>query len=193
MKSIAPERCQRELAGEQVAADFGFAFADQGAISRVHFQAARRHRDGACVRFRPTCSRLSCSAFARRLLQICVMRPRGSVSGDRTDGFGKEYDAGQLWSTFMNETGQDHHIITIEDPIEFYHYHKMSTVNQREVGVDVPSVFPKRFKSSVASGPRRDPRGRASRSGHHRSGDFGRGNRSRRVRYLCTPTVLRVP
>ena len=28
------------------------------------------------------------------------------------------------------------HILTIEDPIEFYHYHKKSTVNQREVGSD---------------------------------------------------------
>jgi twitching motility protein PilT len=34
----------------------------------------------------------------------------------------------------------DHHIVTIEDPIEFYHYHKKSTVNKREVGVDVPSI-----------------------------------------------------
>ena len=33
----------------------------------------------------------------------------------------------------------DRHIITIEDPIEYYHEHKRSIVNQREIGVDVPS------------------------------------------------------
>jgi twitching motility protein PilT len=33
----------------------------------------------------------------------------------------------------------DRHIITIEEPIEYYHKHKKSLVNQREVGVDVPS------------------------------------------------------
>jgi len=33
----------------------------------------------------------------------------------------------------------DKHIITVEDPIEYYHPHKKSMVNQREVGVDVPS------------------------------------------------------
>ena len=33
----------------------------------------------------------------------------------------------------------DRHIITVEDPIEYYHTHKKSMVNQREVGVDVPS------------------------------------------------------
>ena len=52
---------------------------------------------------------------------------------------------------FINET-VDHHIITIEDPIEFYHYHKKSTVNQREVGVDVPS-----FSEALRRALRQDP------------------------------------
>jgi twitching motility protein PilT len=52
---------------------------------------------------------------------------------------------------YMNET-IDHHIITIEDPIEFYHYHKKSTVNQREVGVDVPS-----FAEAIRRALRQDP------------------------------------
>jgi twitching motility protein PilT len=46
----------------------------------------------------------------------------------------------------------DHHIITIEDPIEFYHYHKKSTVNQREVGTDVQS-----FSEAIRRGLRQDP------------------------------------
>ena len=46
----------------------------------------------------------------------------------------------------------DHHIITIEDPIEFYHYHKKSTVNQREIGVDVPS-----FSEAIRRALRQDP------------------------------------
>ncbi len=33
----------------------------------------------------------------------------------------------------------DRHIVTVEDPIEYYHTHKKSLVNQREVGNDVPS------------------------------------------------------
>ncbi len=44
------------------------------------------------------------------------------------------------------------HILTIEDPIEFYHYHKKSTVNQREVGVDVPS-----FSEAIKRALRQDP------------------------------------
>jgi len=39
---------------------------------------------------------------------------------------------------YINENF-DRHIITIEEPIEYYHAHKKSIINQREVGVDVPS------------------------------------------------------
>ena len=39
---------------------------------------------------------------------------------------------------YINENF-DKHIVTVEDPIEYYHYHKKSLINQREVGVDVPS------------------------------------------------------
>ena len=46
----------------------------------------------------------------------------------------------------------DHHIITIEDPIEFYHQHKKATINQRELGVDVPS-----FAEAIRRGLRQDP------------------------------------
>ncbi len=45
-----------------------------------------------------------------------------------------------------------HHIITLEDPIEFYHPHKKCTVNQREIGVDVPS-----FAEGIRRALRQDP------------------------------------
>jgi twitching motility protein PilT len=35
-------------------------------------------------------------------------------------------------------TNLDRHIVTIEDPIEFYHAHKKGIVTQREIGTDVP-------------------------------------------------------
>ena len=52
---------------------------------------------------------------------------------------------------YINES-MDHHIITIEDPIEFYHPHKKSVVNQREVGVDVPN-----FAEAIRRALRQDP------------------------------------
>jgi twitching motility protein PilT len=52
---------------------------------------------------------------------------------------------------FINHS-YDRHIITMEDPIEYYHKHQKSTVNQREVGVDVPS-----FPEAIRRGLRMDP------------------------------------
>jgi twitching motility protein PilT len=52
---------------------------------------------------------------------------------------------------YLNENF-DHHIITVEDPIEFYHPNKKSTVNQREIGVDVPS-----FSEALRRALRQDP------------------------------------
>ena len=46
----------------------------------------------------------------------------------------------------------DHHIITVEDPIEFYHTTRKSTVNQRELGVDVPT-----FAEAIRRALRQDP------------------------------------
>jgi twitching motility protein PilT len=46
----------------------------------------------------------------------------------------------------------DHHIITMEDPIEYYHQHKKSIVNQREVGNDVPD-----FAEALRRALRQDP------------------------------------
>ena len=46
----------------------------------------------------------------------------------------------------------DHHIITMEDPIEYYHHHKKSIVNQREGGNDVPN-----FAEALRRALRQDP------------------------------------
>jgi twitching motility protein PilT len=44
------------------------------------------------------------------------------------------------------------HIITIEDPIEYLHQHKMSVINQREVGQDT-----KEFANALRASLREDP------------------------------------
>ena len=49
-------------------------------------------------------------------------------------------------------TNLDRHIVTVEDPIEYYHVHKKSIINQRNVGVDVPS-----FSEALRRVLRQDP------------------------------------
>ncbi len=52
----------------------------------------------------------------------------------------------------INET-KAYHIVTIEDPIEFLHTHKKSTINQREVGADT-----KDFASALRAALRQAPK-----------------------------------
>jgi twitching motility protein PilT len=46
-----------------------------------------------------------------------------------------------------------YHIVTIEDPIEFMHKHKKSTVNQREIGSDTKD-FPSALRAALRQAPK---------------------------------------
>jgi len=83
------------------------------------------------------------------VMKLCL-RPRGLVLVTGPTGSGKTTTLASLIDSV--NTTHDHHIITIEDPIEFYHEHKKSTINQREIGVDVPS-----FSEAIRRALRQDP------------------------------------
>jgi twitching motility protein PilT len=147
MKSIAPDRCQQEL---QTAggSDFGFAFGD---LCRFRVSIFKQKGNVAMVlRQIPnkllTPEQLGLPEMCKKL----VMRPRGLFLVTGPTGSGKSTSLAGLID-YINST-VDHHIITIEDPIEFYHPSKKSTVNQREVGVDVPS-----FAEALRRALRQDP------------------------------------
>ncbi|HEY6118850.1 MAG TPA: PilT/PilU family type 4a pilus ATPase [Pyrinomonadaceae bacterium] len=52
----------------------------------------------------------------------------------------------------INEKKQ-YHIVTIEDPIEYLHMHKSSTINQREVGHDTRD-FPSALRAALRQAPK---------------------------------------
>lgn len=76
--------------------------------------------------------------------------PRGLVLVTGPTGSGKTTSLASML-TRINETSPAH-IITIEDPIEYYIAHKQGIVSQREVGVDVPS-----FSEGLRRALRQDP------------------------------------
>jgi twitching motility protein PilT len=84
------------------------------------------------------------------VLKDLIMRPRGLVLVTGPTGSGKTTTLAAAID-YLNDT-VPHHIITLEDPIEFYHVHKKCTVNQREIGVDVPS-----FAEGIRRALRQDP------------------------------------
>lgn len=71
-----------------------------------------------------------------RCLEL-LRRPRGLVLVTGPTGSGKSTTLATMID-WINRN-QDRHIVTIEDPIEFYHTHAKGLVTQREVGSDVPN------------------------------------------------------
>jgi twitching motility protein PilT len=147
MKSITPERCQAELA-EKGGTDFGFAFKD---LARFRVSVFKQRGQVAMVlRQIPnkllTPEQLGVPEVCKKL----VTRPRGLFLVTGPTGSGKSTTLAALID-FINKN-YDHHIITVEDPIEFYHYSQKSTVNQREIGTDVPS-----FSEALRRALRQDP------------------------------------
>jgi twitching motility protein PilT len=147
MKQISPERCQQSLQ-EVGGADFGFAFGDQARF-RVSIFKQRGHV-GMVLRIIPNKFMSVEQLGLPWPCTVLVRRPRGLFLVTGPTGSGKSTSLASLIN-HLNET-VDHHIITIEDPIEFYHQHKKCTINQREVGVDVPS-----FSAALRAALRQDP------------------------------------
>ncbi len=77
-------------------------------------------------------------------------KPRGVILLTGPTGSGKTTTIASMIN-YINEN-RDCHIITIEEPIEYYHESKRSIVNQREVGVDVVD-----FAEGVTRNMRSDP------------------------------------
>ncbi|MFC1597267.1 type IV pilus twitching motility protein PilT [Planctomycetota bacterium] len=147
MKSIAPERCQQELQ-EVGGSDFGFAFGDQARF-RVSIFKQKGHV-GMVLRLIPVEMMDFQTLGTPPVLQELIQRPRGLVLVTGPTGSGKTTTLAAAID-YIN-ANIDHHIITIEDPIEFFHTHRKSTINQREVGVDVPS-----FAEAIRRALRQDP------------------------------------
>lgn len=147
MKSITPEKNQQELQ-ENGGCDFGFAYGDAGRFRVAVFR--QKSFVTMVLRLIPSLF-LSFEQIGlpKPIVGLC-RRPRGLFLVTGPTGSGKTTTLASMIN-FINET-LDRHIITVEEPIEYYHEHKRSVINQREVGLDVPT-----FAEALKRALRQDP------------------------------------
>lgn len=147
MKSITPERNQQELQ-EMGGTDFGFAFGDKARFRVAVFK--QRGMIGMVLRQIPTEFLTFEQLGLPPVIEDMIKRPRGLFLVTGPTGSGKTTSLASMLN-WMNDN-LDHHIITLEDPIEYYHEHKKSTFNQREIGIDVPD-FPEALRRALRMDP----------------------------------------
>lgn len=128
--------------------DFALEFGDD-----VRFRAnvyLNRRGDGAVFRVIPTkVLTLDQLGMPPVLKELCKL-PRGLVLVTGPTGSGKSTTLAAMIDHINRNFA--HHILTIEDPIEFVHAHQRSLVNQREVGPHTHS-----FANALRSALREDP------------------------------------
>ena len=146
-KVIATDEQLAEV-NERGGCDFAYAFEDQARFRVSVFK--ERGRFGLALRLIPnallTLQQIGLPEQVRELL----FKPRGLVLVTGPTGSGKSTTLASMLN-IINEQ-RDCHIITVEDPIEYYHANKKSLVTQREIGNDVPS-----FSESIRRALRQDP------------------------------------
>ena len=148
MRSITSEDHIQHVR-ERGGADFGFAF---GELARFRVSVFKEKGNfGMVLRQIPTkLLRLEDIGLPPSVREL-LYKPRGLCLVTGPTGSGKSTTLASMINV-INEERDEAHIITIEDPIEFYHKHKKAIVTQREIGVDVPS-----FAEALRRALRQDP------------------------------------
>ncbi len=128
--------------------DFAISFGEKARF-RVN---AFNTRNGVAAVFRtipsevPTIEQLQLPPVLRRFAEL----EKGIVLVTGATGSGKSTTLASLIN-HINIT-MDKHVITVEDPVEFFHHSKKSLINHREVGRDTMS-----FNRALKSALREDP------------------------------------
>jgi len=145
--SLLPVESSEEFIREKDA-DFSFGWEE-----RARFRANAFVQRGAMglslrlIPFRiPTFEELGLPEVMERWVRV----PRGLVIATGPTGAGKS----TTLASIVDRINQNRacHIITIEDPIEYVHKHKMAAIEQREVGLDTSS-----FVRGIRAALRADP------------------------------------
>jgi twitching motility protein PilT len=147
VRSITSDQNQEKVRSRG-GVDFGFSFGD-----KARFRVSVYKQKGSfamALRLIPsrmmTLEEIGLPSMIKNLLST----PRGLILITGPTGSGKTTTLASMINIINQET--ECHILTIEDPIEYYHDHAKAVVTQREVEVDVPD-----FHEAIVRGLRQDP------------------------------------
>ena len=128
--------------------DFGFAYKDQCRFRVNVFRA--RGEVGMVLRQIPSeLIALSEIGLPKQVVDL-LNRPRGLILVTGPTGSGKSTTLASMVD-WLNRN-RDGHIVTIEDPIEYFHPHRNCLITQRELGHDVDN-----FGDAIRAALRQDP------------------------------------
>jgi twitching motility protein PilT len=147
MRSITPDRNQQELDAVG-STDFGFSYQDKARFRVAVFK--QKGHVSLTLRLIPSRLMTLTEIGLPPVVETLLSRTRGLFLVTGPTGSGKTTTLASMVN-YVNENF-DRHIVTVEEPIEYYHAHKKSMINQREVGTDVVS-----FEEAVRRALRADP------------------------------------
>jgi len=124
---------------------------DVGKYGRYRVNVLRQRQNAALV-IRRIISKIPSFSELRLpvLLEKLSLEKRGLILVTGMTGSGKSTSLAAMID--YRNANVEGHIITIEDPIEYFHEHKKSVVSQREIGVDTES-FAVALKNSLRQRP----------------------------------------
>jgi len=139
---------QQHIFEEERELDFSFSLPGVGRFRINAFH--QRGSVGAAVRVIPDLDKTFEELGLPKIIADLAMKPRGLFLVTGPTGSGKSTTLAAMID-YINQNRRCH-IVTIEDPIEFVHPHKLAIVNQREVGSDTPT-FARALKSVLRQAP----------------------------------------
>ncbi|MBN1478076.1 type IV pilus twitching motility protein PilT [Candidatus Sumerlaeota bacterium] len=148
MKEITPPRYQQQIQ-EQGSADFAYSYSD---LARFRTNVYRSMgKIGICMRLIPT-NKLTFAELGlpKEHIMDLLHAERGLCIITGPTGSGKSTTLATMID-YIN-TERYVHIITVEDPVEYTHFHKKAIVTHRELHVDTPT-----FAAALRVALRQDP------------------------------------
>jgi len=147
VRFLAPEKNLREMESSG-SSDFGYSYGDKARFRISIYR--QKQQEAVALRLIPSrimsVEEIGLPASLKKILA----KKRGLILVTGPTGSGKTTTLAAMIDVINSE--MDRHIITIEDPIEYYHEHKSSVITQREIGDDATS-FPDALRAALRQDP----------------------------------------